>query len=208
MPLIPVLDKGEMLNLQDWSGAEIRRCWTLRHCGAAAFNSANITVTVWIHSGNCFLFSLSTVLNEDLYTENWCLLFLVQVFELNSSDDGQSLYYLDIILFDGSPYIIWIGDHLGILGIVGTSQGTVVGYLAVLEHEWNSSLLLSWGMKMKCVVSYKMQQGNVLLFHTQWMELTLEGFQEAFLLLDHCCLNLNKEFRFIFFLRPCFWLQM
>lgn len=53
------------------------------------------------------------------------------------------------------------------MGIVGTSQGTVVGYLAVLEHEWNSSLLLSWGMKMKCVVSYKMQQGNVLLFHTQ-----------------------------------------
>lgn len=46
MPLIPVLDKGDMLNLKDWSGAEIRRCCTLHHCGAAAFNSANITVTV------------------------------------------------------------------------------------------------------------------------------------------------------------------
>lgn len=53
------------------------------------------------------------------------------------------------------------------MGIADTSQGTVVEYLAVLDHEWNSSLLLSWGIKMKCVVSYKMQQGNVLLFHMQ-----------------------------------------
>lgn len=102
-----------------------------------------------------------------------------------------------------SPHITWLADHLGIFGIADTSQGTVVENLTVLDHEWNSNLLLSWGIKMKCVYLRRCSKSRWFSLQTHCCSICSEwswhrGFRYS-CLLDHWCLNELEQITLTFF---------
>lgn len=151
-------------------------------------SALQLSVIIWEQGGNNFFFQFVCSSQERSVHREWVL------FVLTWGLWAELIWWWTF----SSPRIIWMGDHLGILGIADTGQEIATGYLA-MHHEWDSDLLLSWGIKMNFVRLTRCSKNIKMVWKCAAIPYPIngasrKGFSHSCLLVADIWMHLNKSF--------------